>query len=510
MGTPDSLPHFRHRDGRHALFVDGAPYLILGAQCHNSSAWPSTLPQVWPAIEAIGANTLEVPIYWEQFEPEPGRHDTSLVDRILEQARAEHVRIVLLWFATWKNGSPHYVPLWMKQQPEKFPRMLGRDGRRVDSPSPHAAATLEADMRAFRELMRHLRDHDPEHTVIMVQPENEPGTWGSVRDFSPAAEELFAAPVPAEALDAMGRGHLAGASWEAAFGEDADEYFHAWSVARYIGQVAAAGKEAYPLPMYVNASLRDPLSPPPASQYESGGPTDNVLCLWKVAAPAIDILAPDVYLRDSARYRRVCELYSRTDNPLFIPETGNHREYARHFFTALGHGAIGWAPFGIDFTARDHDVADALAPFALNYRIVAPMMRELARLNFAGKLQATSEEEGAAVQTLEFGRWQAIITYGAPGFGLATNAKGNPEPVGRALVAELGEDQFLVAGAYCRVDFRLAAGSTGLQREFVRVEEGPYVDGVFTPRRLLNGDQTDWGLNLRASTEVLHVALGTF
>jgi hypothetical protein len=242
-----------------------------------------------------------------------------------------------------------------------------------------------------------------------------------------------------------------------------------------------------------------------------------VLPLWKVAAPAIDVLAPDVYLRDSARYRRVCELYSRPDNPLFIPETGNHGEYARHFFTALGHGAIGWAPFGIDFTAHDSapfgtptDMAGALAPFALNYRIVGPMMREIARLNFAGKLRATSEEEGVPVQMLEFGRWQALITYGAPGFGFVTNAKGNPEPIGRALVAELGEDQFLVAGAYCRVDFQLAAGSTGLQREFVRVEEGQYVDHVFKPGRLLNGDQTDWGLNLRASTEVLHVTLGTF
>jgi hypothetical protein len=271
--------------------------------------------------------------------------------------------------------------------------------------------------------------------------------------------------------------------------------------------VAAAGKEIYPLPMVVNAALRDPLAPPPACQYESGGPTDNVLGLWKVAAPAIDVLAPDVYLRDSARYRRVCELYSRPDNPLFIPETGNAGEFARHFFTALGYGAVGWAPFGIDCTV--HDDLGALAPFALNYRIVGPMMRELARLGFEGRLRATAEREGAPVDLLDFGRWQALITYGAPRFGLATEAKGNPEPIGRVLVAELGEDVFLVAGAYCRVDFQPAAG-TDRQREFVRVVEGCYVDDAFTPRRLLNGDQTDWGLNLRAATEVLRVTLGTF
>jgi hypothetical protein len=32
------LPHLVSKDGRHALIVDDAPFLILGAQCHNSSA----------------------------------------------------------------------------------------------------------------------------------------------------------------------------------------------------------------------------------------------------------------------------------------------------------------------------------------------------------------------------------------------------------------------------------------------------------------------------------------
>jgi hypothetical protein len=516
-GSARPLPHLRHSDGRHALFVDDAPFLILGAQCHNSSAWPPILPRVWSAIEDIGANTLEIPVYWEQFEPEPGRYDTSILDLVLEQARARKVRIVLLWFATWKNGSPHYVPLWMKAQPDRFPRVLGRDGRRVDSLSPHSAATLGADKRAFRALMRHLRDHDPEHTVIMVQPENEPGTWGSVRDFSPTAEALFRAPVPSEALGAMGRESMAGMSWEAAFGADADEYFHAWSIARYVGEIAAAGKEEHALPLYVNAALRDPISPPPATNYESGGPTDNVLSLWKAAAPAIDLIAPDIYQREYARYLRVCELYSRPDNPLFVPETGNSSEYARYFFTALGRGAIGWAPFGIDFTAYDHtpfgaivDGPGVLTPFSLNYRIVGPMMRDIARLGFEGKLRATAEEAGEPVQILDFETWQAVVTYGAPGFGFATGAKGNPEPIGRALVAELGQHQFLVAGAFCRVDFRVADAASALGREFLRVEEGQYIDGAFVPRRLLNGDQTDWGLNFRSATEVLRVTLGTF
>ena len=139
------LPHLVSRDGRHALIVDGAPFLLLGAQCHNSSGWPAMLPRVWPAIEQLHANTLEIPVYWEQFEPEPGRFDTSVVDTLIKQARGHHVRLVLLWFGTWKNGSSHYLPLWMKSLPDQYPRIIGREGRRVDSPSPHAPATLAAD-----------------------------------------------------------------------------------------------------------------------------------------------------------------------------------------------------------------------------------------------------------------------------------------------------------------------------------------------------------------------------
>ena len=122
------LPHLATENGRHALIVDGAPFLILGAQCHNSSAWPAMLPKVWPAIDYLHANTLEIPIYWEQFEPEPGKFDTSVVDTILKQAREHNVRLVLLWFGTWKNGSSHYIPLWMKSQPDKYPRIIGKDG----------------------------------------------------------------------------------------------------------------------------------------------------------------------------------------------------------------------------------------------------------------------------------------------------------------------------------------------------------------------------------------------
>ena len=73
--TPDpSLPHLVHKNGRHALIVDGRPFFILGGQAHNSSAWPGMLPQLWATIDSMHANTLEIPIYWEQIEPQVARN----------------------------------------------------------------------------------------------------------------------------------------------------------------------------------------------------------------------------------------------------------------------------------------------------------------------------------------------------------------------------------------------------------------------------------------------------
>src|SRR5581483_4705189 len=216
-----TLPHFVHKEGRHALFVDGAPYLILGAQVHNSSAWPEFLPKVWPAIEFLKANTLEAPVYWEQFEQEEGKFDYTVVDTLLTQARDHDVRLVLLWFGTWKNGSAHYMPLWAKRQPARFPRLTGKDGRIVDSPSPFGEATLAEDKRAFTALMRHLKYADPRHTVIMVQVENEAGAYGSMRDYSAAAQSAFESAVPPEILKAMHKTASADATWAHVFGPDA-------------------------------------------------------------------------------------------------------------------------------------------------------------------------------------------------------------------------------------------------------------------------------------------------
>jgi len=507
------IPSLVKKDGRYALMVDGAPYLMLGAQSHNSSTWPAMLPKVWPAIAYMHANTLEIPIYWEQFEPRPGHFDYTMIDTVLAQARENHVRLVLLWFGTWKNGSQHYMPEWMKLQPERYFHVVDKNGRPVDSPSPFATESLRADIRAFTAFMRHLKAADPQRTVLMVQVENEPGTWGTLRDYSPVAQKLFDAPVPADVVKAMNKqGSPASANWQEVFGPEAEVCFHAWAVARYVQQVAAAGKAVYPLPLYANAALRDPIKPGAPGSYESGGPTDNVIPIWKVAAPALDLVAPDIYMNESAQYLKVLELYHRDDNALFVPETSGSAAVARFFFSALGLQAIGFSPFGMDNTEIRLNPAGApqspeerLAPTAQNYRLINPMMRDIARLNFEGKLKAVAEEKGKVSQTLQFGAWNALVSYGAI---RNRSAVGNPEPVGRVLVAQLRDNQFLVAGFFCRVDFQSTQADR--RRQFLRVEEGVYENGAFKFLRILNGDQTDWGLNFRSEPLVLRVSLAVY
>ncbi|MGC2162501.1 MAG: DUF5597 domain-containing protein [Silvibacterium sp.] len=506
-----SMPRIVKQNGRYALFVDGAPYLMLGAQVNNSSAWPAMLPKVWPAIETLHANTVEMPIYWEQFEPRPGVYDDSVMRTLLTQARAHRVHLVLLWFGTWKNGSGHYTPEWIKRNEELYPHMVNKEGRKVDSLSAIAPATLAADTKAFSALMSRLKVDDPEHTVLMVQVENEAGTWGSVRDYSPAAQRLFEGPVPAALVQALRKEP---GTWAQVFGSDADESFQAYSVASYINKVAEAGKAVYPLPMYVNVATRDPFHAI-VGTYESGNATDNMIPIWKATAKAIDVFGPDLYTPGYAVYTKLLDIYHRPDNAMFVPETGNSAEYARYFFAALGHGAIGFSPFGMDFTgyvnfplgaAKISD--ETLKPFAENYAIAGPMQRELAKLNFEGKLQAVSEDPAVHRQSMDFGPWKVAVSYGLPQFGSGPEPKGNPTPSGGALVAQLGPNEFLVTGLHARVDFKPADAAK--QRQFIRVEEGYYQNGNWHFLRIWNGDQTDYGLNFTSAAQVLRVALATY
>jgi len=315
--------------------------------------------------------------------------------------------------------------------------------------SPHSRSTLEADKRAFVSLMAHLKAADPDHTVVMIQVENESGSIGAVRDFSSAAQKEFDSQVPSELTRAL---HKESGTWSKVFGADADERFAAYSTARYIGEVARAGKAEYPLPMYCNVWITYPVAalenrdrPSPGQEYPSGGPQQGNISIWKAAAPSIDILAPDFYSDNRDLYHSVVAAYHRDDNALFIPETGRGPNFGPYFFYALGHGAIGFSPFGVDYTGwwgGEHKVPETLSE---NYALLKPMASELAQLNFDGKLQTAVEQKGMPRERLHFGDLDAIVSFGFPQRDGET-PPGTADQHGRAIVAQLGPLEFLVTG----------------------------------------------------------------
>lgn len=518
------IPAIVEKDHHFALMVDGAPYLMLGFQVNNSSAWPAYFDKIFPAADMLHANTVEAPVYWEQVEAVPGNYDFSIVDGMLAQARKHHVHMVLLWFGTWKNGSSHYNPQWMKQDQQKYPFLLNEQGKTVDSPSVYSPARLDADKHAFVALMRHLRTVDAQRTVVMVQVENEAGVWGGIRDYRPEANKEFAGQVPGKLIKAM---NLQPGTWTEVFGDEAGVAFQAWCIASYIEQVAAAGKAEYPLPIYVNAALRDPLHPGKPGTYESGAPTDQNIQIYQVAAPSLSLIAPDIYMPEYAKYTKTIELYKRFNNPLLIPETGNAPIYAHYVFAAIGNGTLGFAPFGLDLTAYSNLTEGAqafgdettarngaearLQPFANEYALLAPIAGQLAEGNLEGKVKGASEDPAEHTQTLDFPRWNVELSYGLPAFGNWIKPKGNNPPDGGAVVMLLGPDEFLVAGHHVRVDFT-SKFDASKKRLFLSVEEGAYDKaGRWTAARIWNGDQTDYGLNLRADGDtLLRVKVGTY
>src|SRR5947209_5099476 len=509
------LPRVVTQNGRHELQVDGAPFLILGGQANNSSNYPAMLPKVWPAIHALHANTLEIPVAWEQIEPVEGKFDFSWVDTLVSQARQNGVRLDLLWFGTSKNTNPGYTPEWVKGDTRRFPRMMTKDGRAHYVLSPLARTTLEADKRAFVALMTRIREIDPQHTVILMQVENETGTYDSPRDFSPEANRLFAGPIPAE----LGRRVGKSGTWTQAFGKGADRAFTAWYLARYVDEIAAAGQSVLNLPMYVNAALGGAFTD---TGQGNGGPDWPVMDIWKAGAPHISIEAPDIYTRDPKEYAAYLDHFARANHGFFVPETGNDLPFARYLWLALGKGAIGWTPFGIDPTYFNYPLGgkdwgpENLDAFASKYALMAPIARDWAKLAFEHPTIGFAKGDDASDQSAALGRWKITARYGLWAFGdpswtfMKFPPNPNKErPVGGAALIQLGPDEFLLAGSDVRINFDLAAPGAGEKSQYLDVEEGTFENGRWVRARRWNGDQTDYGLNLAAPT-LLKVRMGTY
>ena len=519
--------------------VNGQPFFPLGGQSRNSSGYnDSESEAAFRAVKLIHGNTLEIPVYWEQVEPQEGLFDFTSVDALLATARRNGIKLVLLWFGTWKNGNMDYVPGWVKTTPERFKRIVAPTGKAVWVLSSHCQANLEADRRAFVALCQHLRERDgAERTVIALQVENEPGVLGSDRDYGLEGQIEFAKPVPAELLSRMklaGTGKVfetwqaAGArkagNWTKVFGRAAGEMMTAWSIASYIDAIAQAGKVVYDIPMYINVWLGEIGWRIAGESYPSGGAVSRTLDIYKWFTPHIDLIAPDIYTANDRGYQAVCALYARNDNPLFIPESAPGGSNAWNIFRALGdYGAIGYAFFAIEhILAEDGSIRADHAMLVDSFRSAAAAIPLLLQYQGTGKIHTIVQEENLHAQTLSLDGWLGLVEFGDfwKDWRHRDHLLGEQQR-GRGLVIQADRNEFyLVGGAYRLVLRPILPPEQQLDisvtrdnllhclAHYVSVEEGHFdASGRFVVDRRRNGDEIDNGVWVEPDTGVVRVVM---
>jgi len=489
----NSAPHLEKRGASTQLIVDGKPFLILGGELHNSSSSSlDYMKPLWPQLAGMGLNTVVTPLGWELIEPVEGKYDFTLVDGLLAQARESHERIVFLWLASWKNGMSSYTPVWVKQDPKRFPRVVVK-GREIELLSPASAATQQADARAFAALMQHIKSVDSsDHTVLMMQVENEVGVLGDSRDSSAEADRAFLSPVPAELARYLKAHHdtlyprlremwdkngdKSTGTWPEVFGNTnrADEIFMAWHYARFIHAVAAAGKSACNIPMYANTWLAENDAVP--GSYPSGGPEPWVVDIWRAAGTAIDFYAPDLYAPDFVYWSRQ---YHRDGNPLFMPETRGGAPGAANVFYAVGEEAgFGFSPFAIE------DDMDPKQDLAASYRAIDAIAPILLEHQTAGDIHGVLLDKQHPTAEFTLNGLELHVSIDEI-FGQRADS-------GYGLIMATGPDEFLGAGKGFRVSFT-SAKPADRHMGIASIDEGRFEDGKWVPGRRLNGDENDQG-----------------
>lgn len=491
-----NIPEIREDQGVKTLFVKDRPFFVRGGELHNSSS--SSLEymekNVWPCLKGLHMNTVVLPVAWETIEPEEGCFDFSVVKGLIDQARREQMHLVILWFGLWKNSESNYVPGWVKQDTDKYFRVQDAWHKPLNIISPLCEAAVAADARAFAKLMAYIYEVDAqENTVIFVQIENEIGILGAMRDYSPAGEAGYGTQVP----DAVSQEFRVSGTWEQAFGGDGPEYFMAWSYGQAVEKIAQAGKAQYPLPFYVNAWLwQYPFRP---GTYPCGGPVMKMSRMWRLAAPSLFCLAPDIYVPNTAD---VIDEYAGEGNPLFIPEIRKDPSCASFVLYAFGrHNAIGISPFGIEDLQADPDTLDKIpfevlmllnidgtamdgtgtAPYlAKSYEIMEHMEPIYMQYRNTPHLQSFIKRNENDLGTyLHFEKYDVLIGY---------DRKEAHHPVAAGMIIELNQDEFLCIGTHYKFTF-YPKGSERTSAQILSAEEGHFENGQWKRGRVLNGDE---------------------
>ena len=498
-----SIPCLRKQGTATQLMVHHKPFLMLGGELGNSSASDIRyMEPVWPKLKAMHLNTVLVPVYWELIEPQEGKYDFTLVDAFIASARKYELKIVVLWFGSWKNSMSCYAPSWVKADQKRFPRSRTKNGKAIEILTPFSDENRNTDAKAFANFMKHIRAVDgTQNTVVMIQVENEIGMIPDARDYCAEAENAFLQQVPAELLTYIQKnrnlltkelsqawdsaGRKSTGTWEEVFGRNvqADEIFMAWRFAKYTNYVAKAGKKEYPLPMYVNAALiRAGYKP---GQYPSAGPLPHLFNIWKAAAPEIDFFAPDIY---HGVFSEWCRKYDRSDNPLFIPEVSNTQSAANAFYIFAKHNAMGYSPFSIENVPTPER-----NQFSKAYEVLHQLMPLILEKQGSGTMAGFLLDSAGQSEQLALGGYRFTVKH-EYSWPYAIHGEGEIPRFG-GMIIMVAEDEFYVAGSGVIVTFQSASDDETIAG-IASMEEEKFVKGKWIAGRRLNGDEDHQGRHL--------------
>lgn len=520
------------------IIANGKPMLMIGGEMGNSSA--STLADVkkhFAYLHRMGLNTVLAPVSWELIEPQEGQFDMTSLDNLLDEARKNDLKLVLLWFGAWKNSMSCYAPEWFKNDSKRFPRAHLMNGIPVDEASSLSRNVLEADKKAFCRIMQHLRDNDKQQTVVMVQVENEIGMINVPRDYSEDATKLYNSAVPESLVQYLKKNQKAlhpyiaerfrhdanHKTWGEVFGNDiyAEEIFQTWTYATYVEQIASAGRAIYDIPMYVNVALNSRGRTP--GQYPSGGPLAHLIDIWHAAAPSIDVLGVDIYDKG---YKDWVAKYHLHNNPLFVPEIRLEDKDAMYALYAFGHhSAMGFCPFSIEdypiYKSNENDndngkldlslddqlnafssKTDNLSPIAACYRLLRqaePLILERQGTRDMEGVLLTNEEREQDIITPDGIRLTVKHSYS---LGWEPGAKDAEWPEAACIILRLGVADYLVIGSgvvvtYSDAKVEKSWKKSGTVIGLAKCESVSITDGTMSVVRHLNGDQTHQGRHVR-------------
>jgi hypothetical protein len=573
--TVSGIPRLQKQGAATQLIVDGKPFLALAGELGNNTATSlENMQPIWSRLVSGNLNCVLVAVSWAQMEPAEGKYEFALVDGLIQEARRNNIKLIFLWFGSWKNGLSSYAPYWVKKDYQRFPRIQIKGGKSLELLSTFADATRNADARAYGALMRHIKEVDGgQHTVVMMQVENEVGVLRDSRDRSAPANRAFAGQVPIELMDYLQRhkdtlspelrevwaaqGFKTSGSWEEVFGPGkpdsidmpiqtkspplgpeeyqtgwrklhwpVDEIFMAWHYARFVNTVVEEGKKEYNIPVYVNAWLQQPNMAWPGT-YPSGGPLPQVHDVWRAGAPAVDLLAPDLYLQ---YFDEVCERFTRDGNPLLIPETSAN---PANVLSAFGKfNAMGFSPFFIERSVGpDTELAAA-------YRVVAQLAPAIVAQQGKEAITAVRMNQGDAPLKVRLGSYTLDLSYVERGHfpiapeppvageaaaqqraqeaapqiqtqGEPGQQQGQPPAQAAAILIAAGPDEFYFGAVGSGIRIAFAPTTPGPRIVGLGdVQQGRFVEGEWRVVRQLGGDDTGQGeiLTVRPNT-VLRVTV---